>query len=75
MRPCPAWMAPRPTFWRICPAAIWPEPREAAGVCPVSHRITEHMLSLLCDQRYDEGDMDYQIRALTEILHNRGRET
>ena len=55
-----------------CPAAIWPEPEAAAGVCPVSHFVTEHMLSLLCDQRYDEADMDYQAAVLTEILRNRG---
>ena len=42
-----------------CPAAIWPEPPEAAGVCPVSHFVTEHMLSILCDQRYTEADMDF----------------
>ncbi len=53
-----------------CPAAIWPEPEAAAGVCRVSHYVTEHMLSLLCDQRYDEADMERQIDALTEILQN-----
>jgi hypothetical protein len=31
------------------------------------------MLSLLCDQRYDEADMDFQAEALTEILRNRGK--
>lgn len=51
-----------------CPAAIWPEPAEAAGVCPVSHRVTEHMLSLLCDQRYAERDMDCLADNLIEIL-------
>ena len=52
----------------FCPAAIWPEPREAAGVCPVSHAVTENMLSLLCDQRYTETDMDYLAENLTEII-------
>jgi hypothetical protein len=51
-----------------CPAAIWPEPKEAAGVCPVSRYVTEHMLSLLCDQRYSERDMDYLADNLIDIL-------
>ena len=51
-----------------CPAAIWPEPPEAAGVCPVSHYITEHMLSVLCDQRYTAEDMDFLAANLIEIL-------
>jgi len=51
-----------------CPAAIWPEPEAAAGVCPMSHAVTENMLSLLCDQRYSEADMDCQAAAVTEIL-------
>ena len=51
-----------------CPAAIWPEPPEAAGVCPVSHFITEHMLSGLCDQRYTAKDMDFLAKNLFEIL-------
>ncbi len=52
----------------FCPAAIWPEPRPAAGVCPVSHSVTEHMLSVLCDQRYSEADMDYIADNLIEIM-------
>ncbi len=52
----------------FCPAAIWPEPPEAAGVCPVSHAVTESMLSLLCDQRYSEADMDYLAGNVTEIV-------
>ena len=51
-----------------CPAAIWPEPPEAAGICPVSHYVTEHMLSVLCDQRYTETDMDFLANNLIEIL-------
>ena len=51
-----------------CPAAIWPEPPEAAGVCPVSHRVTTHMLSLLCDQRCGEGDMDFLAENLMDIM-------
>ena len=53
-----------------CPAAIWPEPPEAVGVCPVSHDVTEKMLSVLCDQRYDENDMDYLAGNLIDILKN-----
>ena len=55
-----------------CPAAIWPEPPEAAGVCPVSHFVTEHMLSILCDQRYTEADMDFLADNLIDILRNSG---
>lgn len=51
-----------------CPAAIWPEPPEAAGVCPVSHRVTTNMLSLLCDQRCGEGDMDFLAENLMDIM-------
>lgn len=55
------------------PAAIWPEPPETAGVCPVSRYVTEHMLSVLCDQRYTEADMDYQADNLIEILREVNR--
>ena len=58
-----------------CPAAIWPEPPEAAGVCPVSHYVTEHMLSILCDQRYTESDMDYLTDNLIDILKTGGSPT
>lgn len=51
-----------------CPAAIWPEPPEAAGICPVSHYITEHMLSVLCDQRFNEADMDCLADNLIDVL-------
>ncbi len=51
-----------------CPAAIWPEPAEAAGVCPVSRGVTQHMLSLLCDQRCTEADMDLLADTLREIM-------
>ena len=46
-----------------CPV-IWPEPEAAAGVCPVSHAVTKHMLALPCDQRYGEPDMDFFADAL-----------
>ena len=51
-----------------CPAAIWPEPPEAAGVCTVSHRVTTNMLSLLCDQRCGGEDMDFLAENLIEIM-------
>ena len=50
-----------------CPV-IWPEPVEAAGVCPVSRAVVDDMLAIPCDQRYDEADMDYISGCLTEIL-------
>ena len=50
-----------------CPV-IWPEPAEAAGVCPVSRAVVDDMLAIPCDQRYDEADMDYISGCLTEIL-------
>ena len=55
-----------------CPAAIWPEPPEASGICPVSHYVTEHMLSILCDQRYTEADMNFLSDNLIDILRNPG---
>lgn len=55
-----------------CPAAIWPEPQAAAGICPVSRFITEHMLSVLCDQRCSEEDIDYIADNLIEILSETG---
>ena len=45
-----------------------PEPEAAAGVCPVSHYVTEHMLGLPCDQRYSLQDMDFIADMLTEVL-------
>ncbi len=50
-----------------CPV-IWPEPEQAAGICPVSHAVTGHMLCLPCDQRYGEADMDYYAECLEKIL-------
>ena len=50
-----------------CPV-IWPEPAEAAGVCPVSHAVTEHMLALPVDQRYGEKEMDLFADSLEQIL-------
>ena len=47
---------------------IWPEPEQAAGVCPVSHWVTEHILCLPCDQRYGESDMDFYADSLNDIM-------
>ncbi len=51
-----------------CPSAIWPEPKQASGVCQVSREITEHMIAVLCDQRYTEADMDYLADNLIEVI-------
>ncbi len=50
-----------------CPV-IWPRPEETEDVCPVSAYVTEHMLALICDQRYSAEDMDYIARTLAEAL-------
>ena len=50
-----------------CPV-IWPEPEAAAGVCPVSHAVTKHMLALPVDQRYGEKEMDFFAATLERIL-------
>ncbi len=50
-----------------CPV-IWPEPEEAAGVCPASRFAVGHMLGLPCDQRYGEADMDFIAQTLRDIL-------
>lgn len=54
------------------PAAIWPEPTGVSGLCPVSHFVTEHMLSVLCDQRYKKSDMDVLADKLIELLKRPG---
>ena len=51
----------------FCPV-IWPMPPQTEGICAVSKYVTEHMLGLPCDQRYDEADMRYIAAALQEIL-------
>lgn len=50
-----------------CPV-IWPEPAEAAGVCPVSRSVVDGMLAIPCDQRYTEADMDFIAACLAESL-------
>lgn len=51
----------------FCPV-IWPMPPQTEGVCDFAKYVTEHMLGLPCDQRYDEADMRYIAAALEEIL-------
>ena len=48
---------------------IWPEPEEAAGICPVSHHVVAHMLALLCDHRYSTDDMDELADRLIESIN------
>lgn len=50
-----------------CPV-IWPAPKETEGVCPVSRYVSEHMLSLMCDQRYAAADMDFIADTLIAAL-------
>lgn len=52
-----------------CPV-IWPEPPEAAGACPVSHYVTQHMLALPVDQRYGNLEMDFFADCLMAILNS-----
>ena len=47
---------------------IWPEPERAAGVCPVSRYVVDHMLALICDQRCSLEDMDRIADQLIESL-------
>lgn len=47
---------------------IWPEPEAAAGVCPVSRAVVDHMLALICDQRYSLADMDFLADRLIETI-------
>lgn len=51
-----------------CPV-IWPQPPETAGICEVSERVTAHMLALMCDQRYDQSDMDFIADTLSAALN------
>lgn len=50
---------------------IWPEPEAVSGVCPVSRRVADHMLALLCDQRYGAAEMDLFADSLIEELNRR----
>ena len=50
-----------------CPV-IWPMPEACEGICPTADFVTEHMLAIPCDQRYDEADMRFIAKKLSEIL-------
>ncbi len=52
-----------------CPV-IWPAPAEVKNVCPISRKVTQHMLAIPVDQRYGRHEMDFFAECLTEILHN-----
>ena len=39
-------------------AVLWPISQEAQNVCPVSARMSEEMLSLPIDQRFDYDDIE-----------------
>ena len=47
---------------------IWPEPPRAAGLCPNSRYVVEHMLALIVDQRCSLADMDQIADDLIEII-------
>ena len=47
---------------------IWPEPERAAGICPVSRFVVDHMLALIVDQRCALSDMDKIADAIIEII-------
>ena len=64
-RPVQLAMAQRDIY---CPV-IWPLPEEAEGVCPVCEYVTEHMLAIPCDQRYNAEDMHFIADTLSEILN------
>jgi hypothetical protein len=50
----------------FCPV-IWPLPQSAKGICEISDYISNHMLALPCDQRYDESGMEYIVRMLKSV--------
>lgn len=52
-----------------CPV-IWPLPKQANGVCKVSNYISENMLALPCDHRYDKDDIEYICNVVKQILEN-----
>jgi hypothetical protein len=49
-----------------CPV-IWPLPLCAKGICEVSDYVSDHMLALPCDQRYDNSVMEYIVRMLKSV--------
>lgn len=50
-----------------CPV-IWPLPEKAGEICKNSKLISENMLAIPCDQRYDEDDMCIIAKRIKQIL-------
>ena len=70
----PILLKDRDKIWRrmidnkIYCAVIWPIPKAAEGVCPVTEYINRHMLGIICDQRCGADDMDFIADTLEEAL-------
>ena len=70
----PILLKDRDKIWRrmidnkIYCAVIWPIPKAAEGVCPVTEYINRHMLGIICDQRCGADDMDYIADTLEGAL-------
>ncbi len=47
---------------------LWPITNKAAQVCPTSKRMTENMLALPIDQRYDYFDIEEMGRRINQVL-------
>lgn len=47
---------------------LWPITNKAAHVCPVSKRMTENMLALPIDQRYDYFDIEEMGRRINQVM-------
>lgn len=52
-----------------CPV-IWPLPKDARGVCNTSDYISDHMLAIPCDQRYEQIDMEHICRVLMSYMED-----
>ena len=50
-----------PVHWRVLPSQ--------RASFPWEHKLSESVLSLICDHRYDQNDMDYMCRCIAEALH------
>lgn len=48
---------------------IWPLREEQTLVCPTAKLVTECMLAVPCDQRYDREDMVYIGNEITRMVH------
>lgn len=70
----PVLLKDRDKIWRrmidnkIYCAVIWPIPKAAEGVCPVTEYINRHMLGIICDQRCGADDMDHIADTLEGAL-------